>query len=360
MQCVIVISDERESGAAGTFPLPGATGRSSVDYQVAEAARHGFDDILVVVPHGSGSRMPVADVPLLPAADCPVRVRRVTLPAGVGSAGGLRRIAHALQDRFLVLPGNQHATINLLDLVATGRSGPNVARVAEIQDDGRAPEACAFWLGKQMLQQPIRPADSIAGDLIPMLARRGQVEQRLYRGRARAREGSSAPCRRPAVFFDRDGTLNEDRGYVSRPADFAWTEGAPDAVRLLNDRGYLVFVVTNQSGVARGLHEEGDVKRLHGWMNGELRRRGAHIDAFRYCPHHPDAEQADYRTDCNCRKPGPGMIRDLLHSWPVDAERSLLVGDQPRDLEAARRAGIRGKRYRGGSLCELVDPLTRI
>ena len=93
---------------------------------------------------------------------------------------------------------------------------------------------------------------------------------------------------RPAVFFDRDGVLNRDLGYLHRPEEFEWLEGAKKAIRLCNDSGYLVFVVTNQAGVARGFYGEEDVHRLHAWMNEELAREGAHVDAFEFCPHHPE------------------------------------------------------------------------
>src|SRR5262249_17994123 len=121
---------------------------------------------------------------------------------------------------------------------------------------------------------------------------------------SRAREGGEGACgdgsgtlpRRPAVFLDRDGTLNHDTGYVHRIADFRWLPGAVNAIRRLNDSGYYVFVVTNQSGVARGLHDETAIHDLHGWMNEKLRAAGAHIDDIRYCPHHPQAAIATYRV----------------------------------------------------------------
>lgn len=159
---------------------------------------------------------------------------------------------------------------------------------------------------------------------------------------------------RPALFFDRDGVLNEDLGFVHKPADFRWMPGAKEAVRWLNDQGYLVFVVTNQSGIARGYFTTDAVEALHGWMQDELGRGGARIDAFAYCPHHPEAPLAAYRQDCRCRKPLPGMIETLMAAWPVDPSRSLLIGDQPRDIAAAEAAGIAARRYFGGNLHDFV------
>ena len=141
----------------------------------------------------------------------------------------------------------------------------------------------------------------------------------------------------PAVFLDRDGTLNVDTGYLYRIEDFVWIKGAREAIKNLNDTGYWVFVVTNQSGVARGMYGEDDVKKLHAWMQQDLASIGAHIDDFRYCPHLGD--------ECKCRKPKPGMILDLCEHWPVDKSKSFLVGDTNRDVESANAAGITGYLY---------------
>ena len=163
--------------------------------------------------------------------------------------------------------------------------------------------------------------------------------------------------RHGAVFLDRDGVLNQDTGFVCRPADFRWVQGAQDAVRWLNESGFYVFVVTNQSGVARSYFTEDDVIRLHHWIEAELGRVGAYIDAFRYCPHHEQAVLPQYRKACNCRKPRAGMITDLLAAFPVDRTRSILIGDSERDLEAAQEAGISGFRFSGGDLKEFVQEI---
>ncbi|MCX7970460.1 MAG: HAD family hydrolase [Negativicutes bacterium] len=160
-----------------------------------------------------------------------------------------------------------------------------------------------------------------------------------------------------AVFFDRDGVLNRDCGYLYRCEDFVWLEGAPEAVAWLNQRGWLVLVVTNQSGVARGYYGEEQVRQLHSWMNDQLSRYGGRVDDFFYCPHLPGAPVSRYDLDCDCRKPRPGMIERACAKWDVDRGRSLLIGDKDSDVEAAQRAGIRGVKYVGGNLWRLVERL---
>ncbi|HEX2816424.1 MAG TPA: HAD family hydrolase [Phenylobacterium sp.] len=161
---------------------------------------------------------------------------------------------------------------------------------------------------------------------------------------------------RPALFLDRDGVLNEDHGYVSRWEDFRWIAGAKRAVAAFNRAGWLVIVVTNQSGVGRGFYTEDAMHALHARMADELAEVGGRIDAFYHAPQHPDAPLDAYRhPDPPDRKPNPGMILRALSEWPIDREASLLVGDKPSDLEAALRAGIRGVLFSGGDLLQFLS-----
>lgn len=159
---------------------------------------------------------------------------------------------------------------------------------------------------------------------------------------------------RPAVFLDRDGVLNVDTGFAHRSDQIVWVPGAAAAVARLNAAGFLVFVVTNQSGIARGLYDTEHVVSLHRWMAGELLRRGARIDDWRYCPFHPDHRPERFADKASWRKPAPGMLLDLMNAWQVDRAGSFMIGDKQSDMDAAAAAGIDGYRFETGDLDAFV------
>lgn len=166
------------------------------------------------------------------------------------------------------------------------------------------------------------------------------------------------PCR-PAAFLDRDGTLNQDNGYVYRIEDFHWLDGARAAIKKLNDAGYLVFLVSNQSGVARGYYDCAAVDRLHQWIQEDLAACGAHLDDIRYCPHHPKGTVPELAISCDCRKPKPGMLQSLIEQWQPDLDRSFMLGDAERDAQAGNAAGIVGKSIRPGTILQEVESMIR-
>jgi D-glycero-D-manno-heptose 1,7-bisphosphate phosphatase len=162
-----------------------------------------------------------------------------------------------------------------------------------------------------------------------------------------------------ALFLDRDGVVNVDHGYVGTRDRFEWVDGARDTVRYATESGWRVFIVTNQSGVARGLYTEDDVRHLLAWIADECRAAGGIIDDTRYCPYHPEAPLEAYRRDSDWRKPAPGMLLDLLRAWNLAADRCVMIGDQASDMAAAARAGIQGHLFPGGNLLDFVRPILR-
>ena len=147
--------------------------------------------------------------------------------------------------------------------------------------------------------------------------------------------------KRPAVFIDRDGTISEEVGYVNHPSRYRVFPYAAEAVKLLNEAGWLAVLVTNQAGVARGYFAEDLISEVHAALTGELERGGARLDAVYYCPHHPSVGEPPYRQDCDCRKPRPGLVRRAADELNVDLTRSWMVGDRYGDVEMARNAGLR-------------------
>lgn len=146
-------------------------------------------------------------------------------------------------------------------------------------------------------------------------------------------------AKRKAVFLDRDGTINEEVDFLHRPEEMALIPGAARAIRRLREGGFFVVVVTNQSGVGRGYYSEADVENLHRHMAEELAQEGASIDAWYFCPHHPEKAMESYRVECDCRKPLPGMLHAGAADLDINLSASYMVGDKLADIGAARAAG---------------------
>jgi D-glycero-D-manno-heptose 1,7-bisphosphate phosphatase len=144
-----------------------------------------------------------------------------------------------------------------------------------------------------------------------------------------------------AVFLDRDGVINVDHGYVSTWEQFEFLAGVPEALRELQDAGYLLIVVSNQSGIGRGYYSESDLHTLNQAIAEHLDSTlGVTLSGFYHCPHHPTEAEGGFRQQCDCRKPAPGMIQQAVLDHGIDVKTSLLVGDKDSDIEAGRAAGV--------------------
>jgi len=312
-------------------------------------------------------------------------------PEPLGTAGVMRHFSAHLEERFLLLHGDTRFDVNLLDLALHSkdalatlalRRGVPGERCGTVEMDrgGRILGFAArsarrtgpinggiYLMRRDVLEHVPLGTVSLELDVFPRLAAEGLLRGALYDGAfidigipgdlAAAHTIIPAMARRPAVFLDRDGVLIEDTGWPHKPEEARWIAGAAAAVKRLNDAGYLVFVVTNQAGVAKGFYPEAQVGVMHEWMAGELAAAGAHVDAWEYCPNHPEAVIAQYRIDCTRRKPKPGMLTDLLARWPVDQSRSFLIGDRDTDMAAAEAAGLPGYRFPGGNLNTFLSSL---
>jgi D-glycero-D-manno-heptose 1,7-bisphosphate phosphatase len=145
----------------------------------------------------------------------------------------------------------------------------------------------------------------------------------------------------PTVFIDRDGTINVDGGYINDEQNFVVYPFAAQAIRMLNVNNILAVVVTNQSGIGRGFYTIDVMQRLHAMMNKELNSQGAHVDGIYYCPHDPNAKVAEYRVDCNCRKPRAGMLEQAISELPIDTDNMTFVGDKYSDMQAGFAVGCK-------------------
>ena len=207
------------------------------------------------------------------------------------------------------------------------------------------------------LERDVFPALASSGQLLALRSHGFFVDIGLPETLAAAQTSVAAWRRKPCAFLDRDGVINVDRFYVHTPEEFTFTEGMPDAIRRLNDAGWLVIVITNQAGIGRGLYTEAEFEAFKEWIDERLAEAGAHVDATYHCPHHATAGVGEYRRTCDWRKPGPGMLLAAMRDWEPDAERSFMIGDRDKDMAAAAAAGVRGVLYRSGNISELVAGL---
>lgn len=369
-------------------PLLPVSGRPFLDVLLLELGRHKIEEIIFLAAFEFEQ---ISDY----ARDNPIARRfgmklKVSIEPERAGTGGAVHHARSLADHeFLLLNGNSWFDINLLSLPDPDSLTSTDVTIAirEIEDASRygvvevAGERITEFLERPRQPGPglvnagvyrvsdrifsaLEPKCSFERDTLPKLAAQNRLSAVARQGYfidigvgetyARAQAEIPAQQNRRAIFFDRDGVLNHDHGYVGQIDRFEWIDGSRDAIRALNDQGYLVFIVTNQSGVARGYYTEDDVVRLHAHIDGELRIGGAHFDDMRYCPYHTAGTVERYRIAHPWRKPQPGMLIDLLANWNVDRAGSAMIGDQPTDMAAAAAAGLRGHHFQGGNLLHFI------
>lgn len=140
--------------------------------------------------------------------------------------------------------------------------------------------------------------------------------------------------------MDRDGTINKEVNYLYKPDDFVFVPGTVEAIKILHKLGYKVIVITNQAGVARGYYDEKDIKMLHKYIDALLEKEGTYINAYYYCPHHPEGLVENYSMECKCRKPQIGLIKKAVEEFKIDLSKSIIIGDKEIDILTGKNAGI--------------------
>lgn len=398
-QCAILVGGLGTRLGALTADLPKPLlpcgDRPFLAWLMRELQRFGVEDFLLLAGHRS-ERMEAAMADLHRFLPKPARIELSVEPERAGTGGAIYHGRARLQGRFLLCNGDSIFDCNLAALLGRAAAAPQVSAwmmlrpshdtgrygVVELGSDderiirfepGEPLSAqsgrpglinAGIYLFDRALLEELAPACSLEAEILPRLAAagrlRGVVRDGYFRDIGvpddleRARTELPSQLDRPALFLDRDGVINHDHGWVGTRERFDWTPDGRTAIRTATDAGMHVFVVTNQSGVARGLYDEEQLEDLHRWMTDEIRLAGGTVDDLRFCPDHEEATVARYRRRSPWRKPGPGMILDVIRAWSLDPKRCMLIGDKATDLAAAHAAGIDGHLTRGSDLLALL------
>jgi D-glycero-D-manno-heptose 1,7-bisphosphate phosphatase len=396
-QCAILVGGlgTRLGALTATTPKPilPCGDRPFLSWLMREFVRFGVTDFLLLTGHLSEEieRAAAAIQASLPRH---VHVALSEEPIRAGTGGAVFHARDRLEERFLLCNGDSLFDCNLAHLLAAAANGDGsttgwmvLRRLADASRYGvvalEGDHVTAFrerphpgspgvinggiYLFDRRLVDYLRPACSLEADVLPGLAAAGALRGIEAQGYFRdigvpddfaaAQTEIPALLHRRALLLDRDGVINVDHGYVGTRERFEFVPGALEAIAHATRSGWHVFVVTNQSGVARGYYTEDAVRDLMAWVADQARMAGGTIDDYRYCPYHEQAEIEAYRQAHPWRKPEPGMLLDLIRAWELDPVRCVLIGDQPTDLQAAAAAGVAAYLFTGGNLLDFVRPV---
>ncbi|MGD0799817.1 MAG: HAD-IIIA family hydrolase [Terracidiphilus sp.] len=380
-------------------PLVPVNGKALLEHQLELLARHGVEQVTVLCGYGAaaihdfcgdGSRWGLS-------------LKCIDESAPLGTAGAVIAALDQLPSEFLVLYGDTMLNVDLprfyaahtasgadatlflhpndhphdSDLVETGEDGRVIAIHGYPHPEGavlpnqvnaalyvlKASALSGFAVpmtpldfAKHVFPRLLREKFHIHGYRSPEYIKDAGTPERLERVQNDLRSGvvarSSLAVKRPAIFLDRDGTINEEVAYLTRPEQIKLIPGAAEAIRLLSGAGYRIAVVTNQPVIARGDCTTEQLTLIHDCMEMALSREGAFLDGIYYCPHHPDkgfeGERPELKFDCDCRKPGGGLIRQAVCELNLDLTRSWLIGDRTGDIQTAHNCGVRSVLLRTG------------
>ncbi|NHN86600.1 HAD-IIIA family hydrolase [Acetobacter musti] len=394
-QCAILVGGlgTRLGSLTATTPKPlvRCGDRPFLAWLMREMQRFGIEEFVLLAGHLSEEieRKVAAIQEHLPKS---TRITISVEPVRAGTGGALHYARHLLDERFLLCNGDSIFACNLTRLIGRAISDPtggnwvllravdDLDRYGAVELARESNHVVAFhpvaqpgqsglinsgvYLLDHSVFSHVSETCSLEADVLPQLASHGGLKGMVLEGYFRdiglpgdlSAAELELPRRllRPSVFLDRDGVINVDQGWVGTRDRFIWTQGVFEALRCLTDDGFHVFIVTNQSGIARGFYTEEDLQGLMDWAIRTIRMQGATIDDWRYCPTHPEAPLAQYRVKSSRRKPGTGMIDELVHAWEVDPAKGVLLGDQTTDMAAGRAAGLRARRIGPQLLADVV------
>ena len=372
-------------------PMVPLGGKPLLHRQLELLQRYGVDRVYVLVSHRKNEIVEYFEG----VTELSVEVEFIVESVPMGTAGAVGGLRDKLTGRFLVLYGDLVVDMSIAHLLKFDASRNAAATLVVHPNDhpfdsdlvsvDREGRVTAFHTKPHSGQEPLRnlvnaaiyvmgprvfdyiPSDQpsdFGRDVLPTMVAAGEFVSCYLTGeyvrdmgtperylscerdwRSGAVEARNREHPRRAVFLDRDGVINRERDGVFRPADFELLPGAADAIRILRAEGFLVIVVTNQPGIAKGFCDFDDVELVHAQMDTDLGDHGTFVDATYYCPHHPEAghdgEVVELKVACDCRKPAPGMIHQADRDFSIDLPRSFLIGDHQRDIQAALAAGVR-------------------
>lgn len=395
MKIVIIAGGQGTRIASVNSEIPKAMipvcGKPIIEHEVLLAKRYGYTEFIFIIGHlgnvirsyfGDGSQWGIS-----------IEYFQETQP--LGTAGALAYLKQQLTDDFFVFYGDTILDIDLQAMLQFHRTHkadatlfvhpndhPYDSDIVDTDSSGRIRQfsikphakgfvsrnlvnASLFIFTPQILEQiEVGMKSHIEKDVLPRCLEKGM---RLYgylsfeyikdmgtpdryEAVCRDMESGTVALRnrvnpRPAIFLDRDGTITREVNLLHKPEQLELIDGAAEAIRLINQSGYLAIIVTNQPVIARNLCSITELELIHATLETMLGREHAYVNAIYYCPHHPDSgypeERKEYKIKCDCRKPAPGMLLQAAHDWNIDLAHSYMIGDSDRDVNAGKNAGVK-------------------
>tara|TARA_Y100000389_G_C17447386_1_gene512450 strand:- start:436 stop:1635 length:1200 start_codon:yes stop_codon:yes gene_type:complete len=394
-QCVILVggTGSRLGDLTKNYPKPmiNIGKKPFILYLIDQAVKFGFKDIILLSGHSSGVIEKYFENQRY--SDIKIRVIREDKPLGTG--GALINAYEYLDQSFFLLNGDSIINGNWYSII-DGLSLKNDVSIALIEKDNCSRYGLVklvgnkifefieknnlkkkglinggvYCINKKILEGIPLANISFEKDILPFVVKQKKVSGKVIKGYFidigtpdSLKKASEAKweVNRKAVIFDRDGTLNEDNGYTYKKADLKWKPGAKSLIKYLNDENYLVFVATNQAGIAKGYYTEKDMHLFHKEMSSQLRQEASHINKFYFCPFHKYATIKEYKADSNYRKPKIGMLKDIHSEWNLSKDNMVLIGDRDTDIECADNYKIKSILYNGtDNLLDIKDSICKI